>query len=209
VTVRDNFPRMHEANQQLFVELTSGEATGYDFADRADGLPAIYPDWLELPNGGTLTFHDMRSVEQTISSAPAGYRLGVAVRKIVTCTDTIRLGTATAAGIPGATGAKGAAGADWTVTAVKTTDYTAVAGEFVRVSTAAAHTITLPTAVGCDGKRIAVKDVTGAGAGTNNITIATTSSQTIDATTPVAIATNRKCVVYISDGANWLIESAS
>jgi hypothetical protein len=198
--------------RSLHVELSPGQAAGYDFSQRADGLPAIYPEYVEFPNGGTLVFEDTRGDEQTISSVPAGYRIGVAVRKIVSCTETIRLGRAPRAGVclPGPPGEKGPAGAEgWVVTAVKTGDYTVVAGEFVRVSTAAAHTITLPTAVGCDGKRIAVKDVTGAGAGTNNITIATTSSQTIDGAAPAAITATRRCVVYISDGANWLIESAS
>lgn len=192
--------------RQFFVELTSGQAANYDFQSANDDgspLAAVYPDWIELPSGGTVVFLDGSGTSRTLSNAVAGARYGVEIRKIVSSTQTIRLGTATAAGLP-ATGAVGPAGPDFTVTTVKTADYTAAAGELVRVSTAAAHTITLPTAVGIAGQRIAVKDVTGAGAATNNITIATTSAQTIDGAAPAAITADRGARLYVSDGANWL-----
>jgi hypothetical protein len=69
-------------------------------------------------------------------------------------------------------------------------------------STAAARTITLPTAVGWAGKVYIVKDESG-GAATNNITLATTSSQTIDGAASKAIATNYGTLSVYSDGANW------
>jgi len=69
-------------------------------------------------------------------------------------------------------------------------------------STAAARTITLPTAVGSAGKVYIVKDESG-GAATNNITIATTSSQTIDGAASGTISTNYGLSKVYSDGANW------
>ena len=69
-------------------------------------------------------------------------------------------------------------------------------------STAAARTITLPTAVGSAGKTYIVKDESG-GAATNNITLATTGGQTIDGAATIAIAANYGVARVYSDGANW------
>lgn len=69
--------------------------------------------------------------------------------------------------------------------------------------TSAARTITLPTAVGVTGKMYMIKDESGAAA-TNNITIATTSSQKIDGASTRVINTNYGFMSVYSDGANWL-----
>lgn len=71
--------------------------------------------------------------------------------------------------------------------------YTALAG---------ARTVTLPTAVGCTGQIYTIKDEAGA-AGTNNITIATTASQTIDGASTATINTNYGKLAFYSNGANW------
>lgn len=195
-----------QSARPIYREFTALQAADYDFSAPADGLPAVYPDWVELPDGGTLTFLDRDGVSRTLSSAEAGYRNSIAIRKIVTLVgaDIIRLGSGVP---PGATGATGAAADDMTITAIKAGSYTAVAGEFVRVSTAAARAITLPTAVGVAGQQISVKDVTGAGAGTNNITVDGTGGQTIDGAASLVMATNKQSVTFISDGANWLIKT--
>lgn len=72
---------------------------------------------------------------------------------------------------------------------------------FVNI-TATSQTVTLPTAVGIPGRSYKVK-YSGA---TGTLTIATTSAETIDGTTPVALnpAQSR---TYTSDGANWFITS--
>lgn len=189
------------SDPQFFVELTSGQAANYDFTPDGPAGPA-HADWIELPSGGTVVFIDGTGAQRTLSNAEAGKSYAIRISKIISSTQTIRVGTGDA---PKPTGAVGPTGPNFTVTAVKTGDYTAAAGELVRVSTAAAHTITLPTAVGIAGQRIAVKDVTGAGANTNNITIATTSSQTVDGAAPAAITADRGARVYYSDGANWLL----
>lgn len=194
--------------RQFYIELTSGAAAGKDFSvsDRPP-LPAVYPDWVELPNGGTLTFIDGDGNQQTITGAQPGQRYPVQVRKIVTSTQTVRLGTANAAGLPGPVGPQGVQGGTWTVTGVKTANYGPVAGELVRCDTSGGgFTVTLPTAVGVAGQRIGVKDVAASFAA-HNLTIAVTSAQTIDGAVPAALATNKEFRVYTSDGANWMIEN--
>ena len=63
-----------------------------------------------------------------------------------------------------------------------------------------AFTVTLPTAVGASGKKYTVKktDTT-----LNVVTVATTSSQTIDGYTTNVIATPYESIIVVSDGSNW------
>lgn len=92
------------------------------------------------------------------------------------------------------------AGAPWTA------NHTLVAGELAPFDTTAGSlTATLPTAVGSAGQRCGIKDATGL-AGTNPITVATTSGQTVDGSAPATIAASLMCRVYVSNGANWLVE---
>lgn len=60
-------------------------------------------------------------------------------------------------------------------------------------------TLTLPTAIG-NHNRYTIVNV-----GVNTVTIATTSSQTINGTTPGTLATPYALLTVISDGANWII----
>jgi hypothetical protein len=71
-------------------------------------------------------------------------------------------------------------------------------------STSAIRTITLPTAVSISGRIYIVKDWKGQ-ASTHNITIATTSAQTIDGAATVVMSTNFQTVRVISDGSNWSV----
>ena len=66
---------------------------------------------------------------------------------------------------------------------------------------AAACTITLPTAVGISGRVLQVKRTS-----SSAVTIATTSSQTIDGASTVVLTTQYANVDFISDGSNWSIE---
>ena len=61
-------------------------------------------------------------------------------------------------------------------------------------------TLTLPTAVGNSGLKFQVKN-----AGTGQITIATTSSQTIDGNINMILTEKNSVIGLISDGANWSI----
>lgn len=99
-----------------------------------------------------------------------------------------------------------ASGSFATALVTKTADYTATVNDHTILvdSTAATRTITLPTAVGIAGREYIVKDWKGQ-SGTNNITIATTSSQTIDGSTTFILGTNYESKTVVSDGANWSI----
>ncbi len=81
----------------------------------------------------------------------------------------------------------------------QTTTYSAVINDYVNC-TSGTFTVTLPTAVGAAGRSIKIKNT-----GTGVITIATTSSQTIDgyATNVVQLATTKDSIEVVSDGANW------
>ena len=65
-----------------------------------------------------------------------------------------------------------------------------------------AKTITLPTAVGIAGKIYSIKKTDSA---ENTVTIATTSSQTIDGATTLLLRIQHETVVLQSNGANWEI----
>lgn len=69
-------------------------------------------------------------------------------------------------------------------------------------ASAASLTVTLPTAVGIAGKVFTIKRTS---SGANTVTIATTSSQTIDGASTVVITAQWTSIDVISDNANWLI----
>ena len=69
-------------------------------------------------------------------------------------------------------------------------------------STAANYTLTLPTASGVAGQIYIIKDESN-GASTHNITLATTSAQTIDGSSTKVISTNYGTLKVYSDGTNW------
>jgi hypothetical protein len=86
----------------------------------------------------------------------------------------------------------------------KTTTYTAALSDDLILgnATGGAFSVTLPTAVGCSGKRYTVKKTDSSG---NAVTVATTSSQTIDGVTTKALGTQYQSVAVVSDGANWQV----
>lgn len=81
--------------------------------------------------------------------------------------------------------------------------YTVKAGErLIGVNRAGTVTITLPTAQLRAGRTYTIKDESGAAA-TNNITVATEGSETIDGAATDVISDNYGAKTYYSDGANW------
>lgn len=88
----------------------------------------------------------------------------------------------------------------------KTGNYTLTGADYTAAfdTTSSALTATLPTAVGVTGKVYKVKDWKGTAA-TNNLTVNTTSSQTIDGVTSVTLNTAYASLTVQSDGANWII----
>lgn len=101
----------------------------------------------------------------------------------------------------------GSGSSSLTVTTIKTANYTMAMNELARASaTGGAFTLTLPTAVGVAGQRLAAyrTDQTLA----NIVTINTTSSQTIgNFGTSVTLATQDEYWLFVSDGANWIVDT--
>jgi hypothetical protein len=90
----------------------------------------------------------------------------------------------------------------WSVSAVKTTTYSILTTDnLVLVDGTSAFTATLPTAVGVTGKQYTIKRVDQTLA--NAVTIATTSSQTIDGVTTKKLSTQYEQFTVVSDGSNW------
>jgi hypothetical protein len=69
-------------------------------------------------------------------------------------------------------------------------------------ATGAAFTVTLPTAVGLAGNQFTIKRIN---TGSNNVTIATTSSQTIDGVTSFVLSAPYQSVTVMSTGSNWIV----
>lgn len=93
-------------------------------------------------------------------------------------------------------------------TAVASSPYNVVAADMhLSVSTAAARTINLPAASDAAGRTLIINDSVGAGANTNNITIARAGGDTINQVAGnLVIATLRASVTLESDGtSNWEI----
>lgn len=81
--------------------------------------------------------------------------------------------------------------------------YAARAGDrLIGVNRAGAVTVTLPTAQLRAGRNYTVKDESGA-ASTNNITVATEGSETIDGSATDVISDNYGAKHYYSNGSNW------
>lgn len=82
-------------------------------------------------------------------------------------------------------------------------DYNNVSEVIIGVtSTASARTVQLMTASLAAGKVVIVKDESG-GAGSNNITISTEGSETIDGAASATISSNYGAVRLYCDGSNW------
>ena len=83
----------------------------------------------------------------------------------------------------------------------KTANYTITSSDYLVDCTANSFTVTLLTAVGNTGRSFVVKN-----SGTGTITIATTSSQTIDGQASGTVTLSQyEALEVISNGANWLI----
>jgi len=83
--------------------------------------------------------------------------------------------------------------------AAKSTDYTLTSSDYLIKATTTGITITLPTAVGIEGKDFVIKNTA-----SGDITLATDGSETIDGSASAAIVTFSSLTVA-SDGANWII----
>lgn len=84
----------------------------------------------------------------------------------------------------------------------KTSNYTITSTDscVTADATSGAFTITLPTAVGKTGQSFTIKRTN---SGSNLVTVATTSSQTIDGVTTWPLTSQNATITVVSDGANW------
>jgi hypothetical protein len=82
----------------------------------------------------------------------------------------------------------------------KTTTYSITSTDYTIDCTSGTFTVTLPTAVGITGRQYVIKN-----SGTGVITVATTSSQTIDGVTTQAISIQYDYLKVQSDGSNWVV----
>jgi len=83
----------------------------------------------------------------------------------------------------------------------KTANYTITSADNTVLCLTNAFTLTLPTAIGLTGRKFYVKNGNTIASG-NNISIATTSAQTIDGSSSAAV-TPLSAQTFQSDGANW------
>jgi hypothetical protein len=93
-----------------------------------------------------------------------------------------------------------------TALASKTGAYTIGAADSTILAdgTGGAFTVTLPTAVGIAGRQYTIKRIN---AGSNNITVSSTSSQTFDGATTKTLGAQFSAITAQSDGANWVLVS--
>lgn len=70
------------------------------------------------------------------------------------------------------------------------------------VETTGTITITLPTAVGINGKVYTIKKMD---AGGTTLTVNTTSSQTIDGSTSITVRGQYNSMMVVSDNSKWVI----
>lgn len=82
----------------------------------------------------------------------------------------------------------------------KTSSYTATLSDYTIDCTANTFTVTLPTAVGIQRRVFVIKN-----SGTGVITVATTSSQTIDGSTTQSLSLQYNSITVQSTGSNWII----
>jgi hypothetical protein len=95
-------------------------------------------------------------------------------------------------------------GAIATAIATKTTTYSITTGDSIILAdaTTAAFTVTLPSATTRTGAYFTVKKTN---SNANAVTVATTSSQTIDGVTTFTLSNQYDTITVVSDGANWMI----
>ena len=120
--------------------------------------------------------------------------LGNATITLGSTTSTVGNLTLSSATVNGAAFAYVAKTAGYTVTA---TDYTVAAN-----ASTGALSITLPTSAGITGKVYVVKKMDSTA---NVVTVATTSSQTIDGATTRALSLQYDAIMVQADGANWIV----
>jgi len=93
------------------------------------------------------------------------------------------------------------------VTVVASYDMTVGTNQHVRtlvVNNAAVATISLPSAVGIEGREYIIKKISGGGAG-QNVIIDPNGAELIDGATDFTLKSQYEAITFVSDGTQWLI----
>jgi hypothetical protein len=134
---------------------------------------------LKLNSDGSLLFQDAATSTQAIKVTAAG-RLAVGN---VTANSFLQVGGSVAFNYVN-----------------KSANYTATVSDYAIECTTGTFTVTLPTSSGISGRIYIIKNT-----GTGIITIATTSSQTIDGASTKTLLTQYSCLGVMSNGSNWIV----
>jgi Pectate lyase superfamily protein len=186
------------ATQEYLDMLASGE--GLNVRTNAQGLSAMH---LDGGNGGAATFGSL-SNQATSSQVEAVSTTLSQYSAVYDGTHHTELKTNSSGNfsITPSNGQTSIVSSIILPYVAKTTTYSIAVSDYMIDCTSGTFTVTLPTAVGVAGKIYVVKN-----SGTGVITIATTSSQTIDGASTETISTQYGDFTMMSDGANYKIIS--
>lgn len=180
-------------------------------ADRTISVASAGIDTAQLADSAVTS---AKIADGTIVNADIAAGAAIASSKVAGLGGAASLGVGTSAGTVAAgddsriTGAAGLGSNTFTGVqtgvripyAAKTSTYTVANTDGVIDCTSGTFTVTLPTAVGITGQQFVIKN-----SGTGVITVATTSSQTIDGASTLTLTTRYTSYTVISDGANWKV----
>lgn len=167
----------------LFVETSGGTAkiNGSTSAALPAGVIVMNTSGQQRTGTRHPAFNDPLQPASTISNTPAGTIAATTVQAALNELDTEKAALA----LPFAS---------------KTSTYSITTSDSIIDCTSGTFTVTLPTATGITGRQFTVKN---SGAGT--ITIATTSSQTIDGASTYSLSMQYQSVMLVSNGVNWIV----
>lgn len=124
------------------------------------------------------------------------------IRKLVAGTNVTIVSTGVDVGTGDVTinATAGSVAAPTVTTLTASTTLTSVTQKILANTAGGTFTITLPTAVGISGISYDIKLIA-----TTSVTIATTSAQTIDGSTPITLARINSSLTIVSNGTSWYI----
>lgn len=182
-------------------EITDGTITNGDInATAAIALSKLATDPLARAN------HTGTQLASTISNFDTQVRTSP-LNLMAVPTGTVSMGSQSVTNVATPTNINDAATkgyVDTVAVANKTGAYTIVLADSVITadSTSAAFQVTLPTAVGNTGRQFVIKRIN---SGANNVTVGTTSAQTIDGATTYVLINQYQSITVVSNGSNWWI----
>ncbi|HLP82630.1 MAG TPA: hypothetical protein VK141_11690, partial [Nitrosomonas sp.] len=176
-------------------------SSGYYRGDYSFGMPAA-TSVVKFRNMGGGTDYGIISVSTSSGGTMHLRSANVATQLFLNSNGNVGVGTTS----PNSTLQVG--GSFSTAIGIKAANYTLTSSDNVILASAAsgAVTMTLPTAVGVTGRTYTIKKTDSSA---NAVTIATTSSQTIDGVSTTNLVSQYQYATLISDGSNWNIVGAS